>query len=106
MSSTIAMDTSQLEYLGYGTGQPLCPACTGGRLQPYLVTFSLPATGLNFTGEHVNELSGWVAVCVGNRSYLRDRNRRLADVGSPFSDETEVEPCGFSMPLTPHLRQF
>lgn len=105
MSGTIAVDASRLGFPGF-TGEPLCPACMGGRLHPYVVTFELPATGVNYTGELVDSLSGWVAICVGNRRYLRDRARRLAEVGAPVPEEIEVQPCGFSMPLTPHVRQF
>lgn len=67
-------------------GNPLCPACIGGRLHPYQVTIGLN-TGHSWKG--VDYLVGWVAVCKGAKA---------AD-GVMASDHA---PCGFSLPMTPH----
>jgi len=77
---------------GYDTGQPLCPACQAGRLHPYEVEVVVPGPGPVTYGVGV-ALSGWVAVCVGNRDYR-----------ATLDDPEEIDlsaPCGFSMPLTP-----
>lgn len=99
MADTIAVPLDHLARANYDTtGQPLCPACQGGRLHPYYVTFALRG----FQG--VDSLSGWVAVCVGNREYnlamrgfenWRERDENYAEVD-------DMSPCGFSMPMMPH----
>lgn len=98
MSSTWAVGLDLLGYKGDATEQPLCPACHGGRLHPYAVSFNFPLaapTGLFHTHEAVDYLEGWVAICVGNRQYLRDRDPKATGV-------PEVPACGFTMSLTPH----
>lgn len=103
---TRAIMSSQLGYAKDATEQPLCPACHGGRLHPYSVTFEFPTVinGLHFTSERVDWLEGWVAVCVGNASYRRDIVAQYAKVGETYEPEDEVPPCGFAMPLTPKRR--
>ncbi len=94
MSETIAVPLSYLaeangERLppeGQG-GRPLCPACPVGRLQPYLVTICLTTNQMPWHG--ADTLQGWVAVCVGAKA---------AD-GVAARD---FDPCGFSLPMTPH----
>lgn len=63
---------------------PLCPGCRLGRLHPFRVEvdFGLPG----FHG--VSGLTGWVVVCQG------------AKAGEHFVEQ-DLEPCGFSMPMTP-----
>jgi hypothetical protein len=102
-AGTTAVMTEQLGYAQDATEQPLCPACRDGRLHPYAVTFGFPMVtdGLHFTGERVDYLDGWVAVCVGNEAYERDMAKRLAE---PYEPNEPSPPCGFSMPLTPHRR--
>jgi len=66
-------------------GRPLCPACVGGRLHPYMVEIGLTQA----TGWHgVDYLVGWVAVCVGAKA-------------ADGVMAVDVEPCGFSLPMTP-----
>jgi hypothetical protein len=100
MSDTIAMPLDLLNQINGGNGQPLCPSCKHGRLHPYKVTFGTNQllTGMGWQG--ADFLSGFVAVCVGNGSYLRQR----AESGEP-SEVEEVPACGFSMPLTPGTRR-
>lgn len=46
MSGTTAVQSDVLAEANDGiTGQPLCPACVGGYLHPYLVEISLPFGG-------------------------------------------------------------
>lgn len=76
----------------------MCPRCHG-YLHPYKVEISLgmgnvPALG--FQG--VGSLVGWVAVCVGNRDYIRYYNKAHPD--EPY-DGDEVEPCGLSVTMEP-----
>lgn len=106
MADTIAV---QLDYLARmnrtsgPTGQPLCPSCRGGRLHPYLVTFNL--TEIPGRGWHGPDgLTGWVAVCVGNESYVRAVQDQAATCGEAYEAGPGQSPCGFSMPMTPHLR--
>lgn len=86
MTGTRAIPLDLLTAVSYGVDQrPLCPACHGGRLHPYIVNITLshgpnPVHGADY-------LTGWVAVCVGSQD-------------DPMLDE-QVEPCGFSMPMTP-----
>lgn len=92
MTTAIPSDVLAMQRNGV-TGQPLCPGCVGGYLHPYLVEVSLRVTG----GWHgVDYLTGWVAVCVGNGGYKR------AHAGEDLTGLDDVEPCGFSMQLTPH----
>lgn len=89
-----------------GSGQPLCPACKGGRLHPYVVTISLaeiPGMGLGFQG--VDSLSGWVAVCVGSEIHNRANREHYEANGWDWDSDVEDLPaCGFSMPMTPTAR--
>jgi hypothetical protein len=98
MSDTTAMPLELLNMASHGHGQPLCPGCRGGRLHPYKVEF--PVSVVPGTGWQGSDfLFGFVAVCVGNASYRRDRQK--ADPGLSADDlGDEVPPCGFSMPLT------
>ena len=97
-----------LELVGYNDGdQPLCPKCIGGRLHPYSVSIHLAraSRGVTYTGERVNSLSGWVAICVGNRDYRRWKQKeaeRYPD--EDWGTDDPIEPCGFWMPMTPHRR--
>lgn len=75
-----------------GAGRPACPACKAGRLHPYEVSFDLVDVG------GVTGLSGWVAVCVGNRP---EGKRRPRGFGEDPGEPPASEPCGFNMPLTP-----
>jgi hypothetical protein len=99
-----------LDLIGYNDGdQPLCPSCISGRLHPYAVTFSLAraVNGVHHTSERVDWLEGWVAVCVGNRDYRRYQEKLAAEYpNEPDWQHIDslVEPCGFSMPLTPRRR--
>lgn len=97
MTGTRAVPLSALPALngGHGTGQPLCPACNGGRLHPYEVTVIVPGT----TGVEAlvgKTLTGWVAVCKGNADYLRHPDYQEDAEGLELSP-----PCGFSMTLQP-----
>jgi hypothetical protein len=80
------------------TGQPLCPACDGGRLHPYLVEFGLTSpAGEAWHG--ADFLAGWVAVCVGNADQLQldDELRRQLQLPA---EAVPVRPgCGFSLPM-------
>lgn len=69
------MNSTTAVILDNVSKRPLCPGCVGGRLHPYEVRFDPQRFG-----PVVVELSGWVAVCVGD-------------------DDGSVEPCGFSMQL-------
>jgi hypothetical protein len=80
------------EVLAAGPGRPLCPACREGRLHPFEVEITFPG-GLR----GVDRLTGWVAVCIGNR----DEATAHAEAGAPAAWWVK-EPCGFSMPMTPH----
>lgn len=83
VSDTTAMPLDLLNQVNHGSGQPLCPACNGGRLHPYHVTFGTGVVpGQGWQG--ADYLTGFVAVCRGS-----------ADRAGPV-----IEPCGFSMPLT------
>lgn len=87
-SNTWAVPSDVLANPYHGaSGQPLCPACVGGRLHPYLVEISLSDHPSGWHG--ANYLTGWVAVCVGTQ------------VGDPAFAEA-APACGFSMPMTPH----
>lgn len=84
MSDTWAVSSDYLTRSSHGhSGQPLCPACTGGRLHVYLVEVSLAADPGGWHG--ATALAGWIAVCVGS-------------VGE---GDGPVPACGFSMPMTP-----
>ncbi len=99
MSETNAMPLDLLDEVNYGNGQPLCPGCIGGRLHPYKVEFGtgyIPGRGW----QGVDYLSGFVAVCVGNASYLAMLAKEYARLGEEFEPDPEVPACGFSMPLT------
>lgn len=90
MTGTRAIPTSVLDDANVmiGPPQPLCPACKYGRLHPYVVEIRLstPASG---PVEGSDYLTGWVAICVGNKN-----NQEV---------DEQTGPCGFSMPMTPHL---
>lgn len=106
MEGTTAVKLDQLGYSCDATEQPLCPACNGGRLHPYAVTFTFPMVirGLHYTSERVDYLEGWVAVCVGNKAAIQATTERLAGYvtdDDPYEPEAEVPPCGFTMNLTP-----
>lgn len=101
MTGTTAVPAAHLAQVarlagGGSTGAPLCPACYGGHLHPYKVEISLSEGIRDWEG--ADYLIGWVAVCIGNRNY-RD--------GLEPAEREEIElmpPCGFSLPMTPHLR--
>ncbi len=89
MSQTRAIPTADLYPSGTERDQPLCPACRGGRLHPYLIEFTV------FPQEHAlrarmgggvgpTVLNAWVAVCRG----ARDESGTALD-----------PPCGFSVRL-------
>lgn len=97
MSETRAVPLEQLVRANLGQGPyplPLCPACIGGRLYPYQVTIRV---GLS------DWIEGWVAVCVGNDDYKRAVAVQYRGIHDPNSDDyqPDVEPCGFSMAMTP-----
>jgi hypothetical protein len=94
-TTAVTLDALRTLNMDYGTGQPLCPACHGGRLHPYQVSIRVPGTG---PAERVigQVIQGWVAVCQGNADYLR----ALAADGEDEGVDP-LEPCGFSMPLYP-----
>lgn len=97
---------SQLGWAKDATEQPLCPACIGGHLHPYAVTFGFPTVvnGLHFTSERVDYLEGWVAVCVGNKAYHKAMVEQYAKTDEEYDPDGEIEikpGCGFSMALTP-----
>jgi hypothetical protein len=100
MSETRAIALEQLARANVGEGpcpQPLCPRCIGGRLHPYRVSVSV-----NY--QDAEWLEGWVMVCVGNDTYRRETAKAYnEDINDPGSDTytPPVEPCGFSMPMTP-----
>lgn len=93
MSDTTAVPLDYLAAANYDRvppegqgGRPLCPACVGGRLQPYQVEIGLTKV----TGwQGVDYLMAWVAVCVGAKT--RDGVAAI-----------DLQPCGFSLPMTPH----
>lgn len=103
MSRTTAVPLDELAAANPGelTGQPLCPLCKQGYLQPYVVSIGLGTQGRRMHG--VVELVGWTAVCVGNQDYLSAKYAALAADG-----DAEVPalvgslPCGFSMSMSPH----
>lgn len=100
MTGTTAVPSDVLEQAamqGPGGGNPLCPACVGGRLHPYKVEFSLGPPGY----QGAIGLTGWVAVCKGNIPH----RRRIAEAGLEDWETGDQEPCGFSMPLTQIPRQ-
>lgn len=82
---------------GYGSGQPLCPACIHGRLHPYRVTIGLGGY------QGVDYLDGWVAMCVGNAedNQLTVEQLRRAGEVDPKPMAADVPPCGFTMAMTP-----
>lgn len=86
MTGTSAVPHDLLQRTAGGHySPPLCPACVGGRLHPYVVEFFL-----GYPGFHGAQwLSGWVAVCKGGKA------------GEHFL-EVDVPACGFSMALTKH----
>lgn len=88
MSDTIAMPSEFLKQCHFGQdGNPLCPACTNGRLHPYYVSFRTSLVpGAGWYG--ADYLNGFVAVCVGVK-------------GSEYFKD--ADPCGFSMPLQPGI---
>ncbi len=105
MTGTTAV---QLDYLakmnrggGPTTGQPLCPACNGGRLHPFVVEINLAEIpGRGWQG--ADGLVGWVAVCRGNAQYNRVVREWYASQGENYGEDTDDQPaCGFSMPMTP-----
>lgn len=91
MSHTTAVQRDTLNKVNMtDEGRPLCPACKGGRLHPYLVEIAVAHPGDNLYGAEC--LTGWVAVCQGDRDL---------DAGDGFE---AMPPCGFTMPMTPHRR--
>jgi hypothetical protein len=107
VSDTTAVQLDLLAKVNHdsGSGQPLCPACKNGRLHPYLVEISL-SQGVGDRWHGADYLTGWVAVCVGNGMH----NRKMAEFYAQLDEDPpldpEVPPCGFSMPMTPHRREF
>lgn len=101
MSDTRAVPLAQLVKANVGEGpcpQPLCPHCVGGRLHPYRVS-------IHVEYQDAEWVDGWVAVCVGNDTYRRETAKAYNhDPDDPTGDAYAplVEPCGFSMPMTPH----
>jgi hypothetical protein len=79
-----------------GTGQPLCPACLTGRLHPYRIDIHLG----DFAG--TRRLTGWLAKCVGNRDANVAKAQMYEKAGEPAPQTFDIEPCGFSMPMTAH----
>lgn len=79
---TTAIPTSLIVDQSAGVRRSLCPACVGGRLHPHKVEVNLGG----FQG--YSSAFGWVAVCVG------------ADPAVDGSEQ-RIEPCGFSLPVTP-----
>jgi hypothetical protein len=104
-TTAVQLDLLAKVNMSPGSGQPLCPRCNGGRLHPYLVEISL-SFGVGDRWHGADYLTGWVAVCVGNR----DDNRQVTETYAKYDEEPpvdpEVPPCGFSMPMTPHRRDF
>lgn len=94
-----------LELLGYNDGdQPLCPRCISGRLHPYSVNinFARAPKGVTYTGDRVNALTGWVAICVGNKDYRRWNKEQMEKYpNEDWHIEDLVESCGFWMSMTP-----
>lgn len=98
-----------------GARQPRCPACLRGYLHPYRVVIDLRNdAGESYGG--VVYLSGWVAVCVGNRDAnqaVRELYEQAAAEAAAAGDEggvdylapkdlVDVDACGFSMPMQAH----
>lgn len=98
MSETRAVQLEQLVKANAGQGPyplPLCPGCIGGRLHPYRVLIPIgPVRG--YSGLHY--LEGWVAVCVGDEDYKRER----AKTHDYHDNKDCLPPCGFSMPMVLH----
>lgn len=78
----------------------MCPSCKFGYVHPFKVEVRLPFGGW----EGADHLAGWVAVCVGNRSYKRKAAELYAKTGEEVHRDREPdrEGCGFAMPMTPH----
>jgi len=106
VSDTIAVPLDFLNAANGGNGRPLCPACNGGRLHPYKVTFNL--TGLNPEG-NTAAFGGWwgrriprrmggrlcrlrrpnCLGCSGRAVRILDADDAEASVGYPMSDTPE-----------------
>ncbi len=101
MASTRAVPAAVLEAGNRSSvaGQPLCPACKVGYLQPYKVWIGLSSGGEPWEG--VKALSGWVAVCEGNARH-NEKMRELYALAErvPAEDDlVDVVGCGFTMPM-------
>jgi hypothetical protein len=113
-SETLAVPLDWLDDAsgGPGTGQPLCPACSAGRLHPFKVTVVLSRADGAWNG--ADYLEGWVAVCQGNRDHLQAQQQirdRYRDGGGDsrilnVAVEAEQPPCGFSMPMQAQRHSF
>jgi hypothetical protein len=100
MTGTTAVPSEHLQRIGPmvgagASGKALCPACYGGRLHPYKVIISL-SDGVR-PYDNVDYLEGWVAVCRGSRDYWETLEE------SERGEVSITPPCGFSLPMTPHV---
>lgn len=70
-------------------GRPLCPGCQNGRLHPFQVSINLQVGLWSWHG--ADRIDGWVVVCQGAKA-------------GEHHVEADQPPCGFTLPMTPHMR--